>query len=289
MKKWIEIAGTCSRKRYEYLSDFLNKSGVENSVDFVECGMDEFPLLLKHAMDQYDFIRVGSPFGERVPHLIDQLPVTTYFQKSADSLFNEGGRWWARSMLTEGLIREVALVEKLDISESAFIIGAGASCRGVIAALMKIGFHKFNFTEKFEERGRLLLKELKETYFGVDFRFTPQSAITLLPGIHSIVVNTTPLVPSNDLLDELYYCNFLRPNGVVIDLTLVPPETPLLKAVKQVEGRIVFGFEVAALIDMYWSVQAFRQTFDQLAYSKGLFQICQSTTFDFSEFDIPDF
>jgi shikimate 5-dehydrogenase len=183
----------------------------------------------------------------------------------------------------------MALIKNLDISESALIVGAGASCRAVVASLLKIGFKKFNITEKFEERGRLLIQDLKQTYFAVDFRFTTQSAITQLPGVHSVVINTTPLTPSNDLLNELYYFNFLKPEGAVIDLTLVPYETPLLKAAKQVGARVVHGCEVATLVDIYWIKNSLGIAVPLDEYLSGLKDVCKSTPFDFSEFEIPDF
>lgn len=289
MIKWAEIAGQNSKLRFDFLSKYLNESGVKNQVDYIECTVDEFPTKIKEVMKTYDHIRVGSPFGEKVPLEVEQIPMVTLTQKSADCLIKEEGRWWARSMLTEGLAREVAVVKRLDISETAFIIGTGSSCRAVIAALLKMGFKKFNMTERSEERGRQILKDLQVTYFGVDFRFTPQSAVTMLPGTHSIVVNTTPLVSSNDLLNELYYCNFLKPNGVVIDLTLVPVETPLLKAVKQVEGRIIHGYEVASLVDLHWVKSSMKHVMDTDKFTAGLKALCESTPFDLSGFDIPEF
>ncbi len=287
--KWAEIASQGSRLRFDYLSKFLTDAGIPNKLDYIECSAEDFPKKIREVMATYDHIRVGSPFGEKVPLEVDQLPMVTLTQKAADCLIKEEGRWWARSMLTEGLAREVAVVKRLDIAETAFIIGTGASCRAVIAALLKMGFKKFNMTERIEERGRKILKDLQSTYFGVDFRFTPQAAVTMLPGTHSIVVNTTPFVASNDLLNELYYCNFLKPNGVVIDLTLVPTETPLLKAVKQVEGRIIHGYEVASLVDLHWVKTSMKHSLDIDKYTEGFKALCDSTAFDLTGFEIPEF
>ncbi len=290
MIKWAEISNGINPKlRFEYLSKFMNDAGIQNQLDFIVCTEDEFPKKIQEVMKTYDHIRIGTPFGEKVQLEVQQLPMMTLMQKSADCLIKEENRWWARSMLSEGLAREVALIKRLDISESAFVIGAGSSCRAVIAALLKMGFKKFNVTETLEERGRQILKDLQSTYFGVDFRFTPQSSVTMLPGTHSIVVNTTPLIPANQLLNQLYYCNFLKPGGVVIDLTLLPVDTPLLKAVKQVEGRIIHGYEVASLVDLYWVKVSMNQILDVDKYTTGFKSVCESAPFDLSGFDIPEF
>lgn len=289
MIKWVEIAGQNSKLRYDFLSRFLNEKGYKNQLDYVTADLDSFPEKLQELMQNYDHIRVGSPFGEKVYEQVPKIPVTTMIQKSADSMVKQGNEWWARSMLTEGLTREMALLKKVDISETAFIIGAGASCRAIVAALLKAGFKKFNIADKFEERGRLLVKDLQSTYFGVDFRFTPAGSVTLLPGIHSLVVNSSPFVVSNDILSELYYCNFLKPNGVVIDLTIVPVETPLLKSVQQVEGRVVPGYKVASLVDVYWVRISMGIQLNEEEYTESFHQYCLSQPFDFTGFDIPEF
>jgi shikimate 5-dehydrogenase len=275
--------------RFEFLRDFLKEKGHSIQFDFVTAENEDLGEVIQRLMKEYNHIRVSTPFGEKIHAFVKAVPMATMIQKSSDCLVYDQGQWWARSMLAEGLIREMAMLKNLDISDSALIVGAGASCRAVIAALLKIGYKKFNITEKFEERGRLLIKELKETYFGVDFRFTPQSSITQLPGIHSVVVNTTPLTASNDLLNELYYCNFLRPEAAVIDLTLVPLETPLLKAAKQVGARIVHGCQVATLVDTYWIKSSMKIDVNAEEYQVKLTSLCEKAEFDFSEFEIPDF
>lgn len=292
MIRWAEITGTPSKVRFDYLSQFLKSLGHENEVNYVVATDETFPDEIRQAMQKFEHIRITSPFGERVTQEIqdmEAIPAATMIQKSSDCLIFEDEHWWARSMLAEGLIREVALMKKMDISETAFIVGAGSSCRAVVSALMKAGFQKFNITERFEERGQLLIKDLKATYFGADFRFTPQSSITQLPGIHSILVNTTPLVQSNDLLNELYYCNFLKPDAVVIDLTIMPYDTPLIKAAQQVGARTVHGCDVATLVDTYWLKSSMKIEVDSEKYLEGLKKVCSETPFDFSGFEIPEF
>lgn len=287
--KCVEVGSGASKFRYEFLARFLAAKGHQVQFDFVQCSPENFPAEIQRLMKDYQHIRIATPFGEKVHEYVSAVPMATLTQKSSDSLIFDQGQWWARSMLSEGLVREIVLMKNLDISESALIVGAGASCRAVVSAMLKIGFKKFNITEKFEERGRLLIKDLRQTYFGVDFRFTPQTSITQLPGIHSVLVNTTPLVPANDLLNELYYCNFLKSDGVVIDLTLVPFETPLVKAAVQVGARVIHGCQVAALVDAYWIKSSMHIVIDPEEYGAGLKSACQAEPFDFTEFEIPDF
>jgi shikimate 5-dehydrogenase len=287
--KCLEIGGSSQRLRFDFLASYLKGLGHSVEFDYIETTQDAFPEKIEQAMLQYQHIRVSSPFGEKVHEFVNAVPMDTMTQRSSDCLIFDQGEWWARSMLSEGLVRELASMKKLDISETAMIVGAGASCRAVIAALLKVGFKKFNITEKFEERGRLLMKDLKETYFGVDFRFTPQSSITQLPGVHSVVINTTPFTPNNDLLHELYYCNFLKPEGIVIDLTMIPFETPLIKAALQVGARVVHGCEVSTLVDAYWVKSSMKISLNHHDYEAKLKAACVQAPFDLSGFDIPEF
>lgn len=287
--KCVEIGGSAQRLRFDFLASYLSGLGHTVKFDYIESSQDEFPRKIEQAMREYQHIRVSSPFGEKVHEFVNAVPMDTMTQKSSDCLIFDQGKWWARSMLSEGLVRELASMKRLDISETAMIVGAGASCRAVIAALLKVGFKKFNITEKFEERGRLLIKDLKDAYFGVDFRFTPQVSITQLPGVHSVVVNTTPFTPNNDLLNELYYCNFLKPDGIVIDLTMIPYETPLIKAALQVGAGVVHGCEVSTLVDAYWIKSSLRISVNPQDYEAKLKEACVQAPFDLSGFEIPEF
>lgn len=258
--RWVEIADPGSKERFQILSEVLKKKGIENEFVSISPAVDAFENQLQQAQKEYQQIRIGTPFMDMVS--TETSPMLTFTVKSVDCLHNDGKNWWPRSTLMEAVVREAYFLKTLGLSKPALVVGSGAAARAVVAALIKIGFTKVNITEKFDESGLQFIKYLEKSFFNVEFSFTSQSAITTLPGIHSLVVNTTPFIESNDLLEELYYFNFLSQGGVVIDLVDRPIMTPLLKSAAELGAKIVSGYEIQALSDIVWASWCFNVSID---------------------------
>ncbi|MEQ1879281.1 MAG: hypothetical protein ABL958_21780, partial [Bdellovibrionia bacterium] len=104
------------------------------------------------------------------------------------------------------------------------------------------------------------------------------------PGMHSLVVNTTPLVENNEIVRELQFYNFMKEGGAVIDMIMVPPVTPLLEEAEQIGAKIVRGFEIAAEVDAVWVKKAFGISIDLNAYSTALGQKMAEVPIDLTPF-----
>lgn len=284
--KWVEIAGSPSREYYEELSRSLKEVGLENQVDFIESGMMDFPEALKKAMEEYDAIRIGSPFKSAGVAQFKNLSALLRQLNSADCLVKIKGVWWPRPAGYHSFQRILSRVgSSLDLKSSVLIVGAGAGARFAIAALIKIGFKHFNLTNKFDEQALELIKELRQIYFDVEFDFIPQGRLVLLPGANGVVINTTPLTPTNDLLNELYYFNFLKSSGIAIDFTVVPYDTPFIKEAEAIGINTVRGYEVAAEADCVWVGWVFGRELDVEAYRERLKEKVMSIDFDYSPYE----
>ncbi len=273
MMKWAEISANPSEKRYTHLSEFLKKKGVENEVEFIESLPGDFENHLKKACNKFDVLRIGSPFLNVLPGCFDQLPLQVRTLGAGDSLIKSNEDWWIRATLYRAIIKLAKRLDKIDLLQPVLIVGSGGSARLIIGALIRIGFNRFNITDQFTERGQEIVNDLQKRFFNIEFKFTPHSGLTMLPGIHSCMVNTTPLVPSNEILGDLYYFNFLKAGGVVIDLNLSPVETPLLKEASGVGALTISGVEMAALSDMEFVSLIAPKAVDLEEYKSGLIQV----------------
>lgn len=219
----------------------------------VECLPEDFPEVLAKAQSEFEQLRIDSPLRELVVRKFKLQSKMISDLGAADSLLQRNRKWWPDAGLYHAFTQLFSRFgSALELSADMLVVGAGASARLAVAAGLRAGFSKINLTSKFDDQGIHLLSELKKSFFGVTFEFVPQDRLVLLPGSNSLLVNTTPLTPDNDLLEELYYLNFLKPDGMIWDLVIEPQTTPLIREGEQISIRCVRGIEIAALTDSKW-------------------------------------
>ncbi|MDC0980186.1 hypothetical protein OAQ84_00475 [Bdellovibrionales bacterium] len=275
MVKWVEVASSCSRQRFELLSRLLKEEcGLENSVEFLEGTKDEFDELITKATSNYDFIRIGTGYGESVVHHFPFSSEKINILKSADLLIPISGRWWSRSATFHGLQKCLSSVGgQLDTDQNVLIAGAGAISRAIIATFVKMGFKKFNITNYQEEPVHALIEDIHRHYFGINCQFVPVDDLILLSGNHNAVANTTPYSEDNELLSQLYYFNYLSSGGITIDFVLGTRDTPFIQEARAIGATVVEGYEIASWADAVWAKWCFNIELDRDLYNEELKKI----------------
>jgi shikimate 5-dehydrogenase len=194
-----------------------------------------------------DACRISDEVSTEVEAHLSRTTQKATFAGACPFLVRDGKEWWPRPLLEEALIHCVTEnFGQLDLDSFALVAGAGGGAKLAIASIAMLGYSTINISDKSEENAIRLVEEMKKKFFQINFQAVPFQSITTLPGVHSLVVNTTPLSLENDLLDELYFFNFLKSGGAVIDLTLIPSETPLIIEAKQWGARHLSGDYVSA-------------------------------------------
>ena len=270
--RWVEIARNCSKLRFNLLSDYLNDKGFKNEFTQLEISPVEFEDKLKEALAEYDAIRLGSPFGIQSLDYFEYQPAEVAYLRAADSIVKRDGRWELMASALKGFekfIRDNGT--GIDLDYSVLIVGSGAAARFAIHALLKIGIKHINLSNQFSEQAKELIAELNQKYFGVDFEYIPDDQLVLLPGTNTVLVNTTPLVDSNHILKELYYFNFLRTDGLVIDYTFLPLNTPLIQGAVQIGINAIHGYEICAWSDLQWAKNFTDVDLDYIEYRQKIF------------------
>lgn len=273
MFKWVEIATENNQARYELLSEFLKDNNFPNSVEFIQTKVEDLSQILNEVLLKFDGVRIGRGLGEVVIPLFVRHDAMSDRIRAADSAVKTNNTWWLRANAVDGFSRVLRHYgEKFDFLSPVLVVGAGAAARVAITALFIAGFKNFSVSSHDSEKVMAMITELKKSLFGINFKIVLKDELILLPGSHGILVNTTPLTKDNPMLDELYYFNFFSSNGLAIDFSVTPVDTPLLIAALDVGVPVIYGYQISAATDIIWCEQITGQKFEDSVYEKNLGQ-----------------
>jgi hypothetical protein len=274
MTKWGLISKYDFIPRFEYLSEFLSSQlSFPNEFQVLDCDPQEFSEKLVEWQSEFAQLRVGPPFGAILAADLDRSNALTLSLKTADCSHQIDNRWWPRSLLEEGLLRAIIRSKlEINIHSKAMIIGTGTSAKAAILPLIKLGFNKFSFTETDTDTGYAFVQNMRQRIFNVEFDFIERRDISLLPGSYSMVVNTTPDMKENVLLDDLSFFNYLKAGGVAIDLSVHKKETKFVSNALLASAQVLPGTMVASEVDAYWAHMCFDLELDLEAYEQGLLE-----------------
>jgi shikimate dehydrogenase len=268
--KWAELAGHSSKAHCATLSEHVKAAGFANEVTFIEGPADQLSHLLPDILKNHSVVRVESPFAEIILSHFKSQPALIRSIGAADTLVKVGDNWDLRSATYWGLEKALGeLKQGLDRDSSALIVGAGAAARVAAAVIIKLGFRNVRFTNRQAERAQKIIDYFKKIYFDVELEYIPPEKLVLLTGTHGVLINTTPFTPDNALLNELYYFNFLKAPGLVVDLATAA-ETPLMKEAREIGVPVLGGARVAAWSDVYFANWCFGVELKYEEYFKSL-------------------
>ena len=270
-RKWVEISDACESHRFGSLSLSLTEAGVANEHTLIECAPDKLEGKLQEALLEFDNVRIGGVLREEIPKIYPRMPSTLLSLRSADAMVREGGEWWPRNFLIEGMNKLIVSdLKDLDLGGAIFVLGATPEARAAIAAFARFGFSRFTLSDPDIQRGQKFVDELRTLYFKVQFQFAPRHMITQLPSIHSAAINTLKLGRDDGALSELFYFNFLKPGGAWLDLPLVLRNTGLDAEALAVGAQVIGGARLASVVDGLWAKTAFGVELDLGAYEARL-------------------
>jgi shikimate 5-dehydrogenase len=246
--KLVELTKQNWPVRWQALTEFCKiELGLELTAEIRQCTDENFKNQLKDVLSsQTDICVIDEDYSVEVLCHISQVTAESIQLGAVDILIRDETGWWPRPCLEAAMIKTISQkVGLISFDSHALIGGVNGFAKMAVGALAKMGFLNINIVEKSEELGAALIKEVKKKYFQVNFSFIGFDEVTKLPGIHLLLMNTIPLTFENEILDELYFFNFLDRKGVVMDLTMPPANTPLVLEAEQWGARRLSG-------DYFW-------------------------------------
>jgi shikimate 5-dehydrogenase len=280
--KWMVLGGKDQELRFQAFSEFLTNEGIKNHLEFQNPETNDFLMVLERLIKTVDQIRLGSPYSDRAQDFQNRATDLVNLLGSADAIVKKpDGAWWPENILYDAFLDEfIKTIRRTERGNHALVVGSGAASKVMVAALVKIGFSRFIMTDRFEDKARATIDQLKKKFFGITFEFVPPTSLMLLPGSSSILVNGTPLVVDNNVLKDLYYFNFLKMPATIIDLNLIPPEPPIIEEGRRIGAQVLAGYQVAARVDVLWAKRAFNLDVDFEKYKTFLKEKLSKVPFD---------
>jgi shikimate 5-dehydrogenase len=253
MLKIVELTTKSEKARFDFLSSFLKSQGVDNQWESIPVTHETVVDILKDSMTKFDQIIIDMEFGEEIRRNLIDLSTKHYFSPASDCLFYDKHHWLPRSYLEETFIETLNKnSEPFDIQANALIIGCGPLARVAITSFQKVGYTKFSVCDKNKEAAEAFFKDFSKRNFNLEFKYVSQDELAYLPGASSLMVNTLSAEDSSDLLNDLFYFNYLNKYAVVLDLNMYPLESPLLTQARDLGIRYIESYKFYVLRDFAW-------------------------------------
>jgi shikimate dehydrogenase len=232
------------QKFLEFVARILQNNDIETVIETHTLGDMSWPQvqgLLQGSRAAILDLATSEQFIQQIP----TLPAEVRTLLCADSMFYQDGGWWPRLNLKEAVRHLIVTQAKnIDIKESAYIIGEGAMLRTMSALAVSFGYRVVYLVGLLEDDLERQKRELQRSFVGVDFRPLQAHQMTMQTTGASLLINTMPLEDNPALMSDLAYFNFMKNNGLVIDLNVFPLENTILMEATQANLRILTGFEV---------------------------------------------
>jgi shikimate dehydrogenase len=238
------------QKFLDFLVPILKNNEVEATVENLSIEGTTWPELQKKLINAKGaLLDIGT--SRQIVHQIPTLPSEVRTLHCADSMFFTENKWWPRINLKEAI--RALIVKKarsVDIKESAYIIGEGAVLRMLASLAAEFGFSKIYLVGLSEEDILRQMEDLKRSYIGVDWRLLEAHQLTMQTSGATLLINSLSMAENQVVMSDLAYFNFMKNQGVVVDLNVLPIENALLEEAERANLRTLSGFEVRTQQDL---------------------------------------
>lgn len=197
-------------------------------------------------------VKVAPVLSKDIVPQLKILPTQVRALQCVDSFFSEDGSWYPRLVLQEAL-RNVLIKEArdLDIRVPAFVVGHNEEARVASAVLAEMGISEIYLVGEIASL-RQQQDILSRSQLGIRFHILPPQDLTLQAVSSGIVINTVDLSQDRELLVDLSYFNFMKADGYVLDLNLLPLENLLLEEAQKAELRVLSPVLIAEEVTRLW-------------------------------------
>jgi hypothetical protein len=202
-------------------------------------------LFFRRHTEGFDVAFMDPLTGEKVVRDAAELISEVKDLGWADVLLHERAHLWPRLLQREALrLSIIRAAPDLDSHSVGYVTGKGPAARMVAAVLIQLGFENLAILSDDPARVAEELQGLKRKYFGIQIKFLSEPEMTLQPNNGSIIVNTLSHDVKSDILDDLPYLNYIKKEGLVVDLPLEKGPNQLIDEAKHVEMRVLNGITV---------------------------------------------
>jgi len=170
-----------------------------------------------------------------------------------DSVIRQNGAMWIRCYFREALHQLILeKASKLDTHAIAYVTGSDPLARLSAVVAIQMGFQKIVLISENHEEADQIIQQLQKLFFSLDFTLLRETELTLQPNNGSLLLNTLQAESGGVVFEDLTYLNFLKKDGLVVDLPILHHANPLLEEAKHVGILQLSGDEIWGLRDFFF-------------------------------------
>jgi shikimate dehydrogenase len=200
---------------------------------------------------------VSMPFKRDVIQLVDEVEDSARVIDAVNTIVNDDGHLVASNtdyLAVQRLIGQHGLVA----SQSVVIHGSGGMAAAVGAAFRDKGFRSGTVVARNAETGKSLARRL-------DYDFAPEVGSRTA----DVIVNVTPIGMAGGPEEQqsAFDASTIAEADTVFDVVALPSETPLIRAARAADVKVITGGEVIALqaAEQFERYTGIRPTAEQVA------------------------
>jgi shikimate 5-dehydrogenase len=248
-----EFTAQVDEKRKQFWLETLSLKQKLQWVDFTSEQLADPVALLKTNL--VEGVIVPTQISEQLIAASTKIPTEVREAGLVDAVVRLQSILWIRSYLRSALHQLIiSHAPKLDTHSIVYVTGSDAQARMAAVVAIRMGFQKIVLISENFEEAQKIVGELAKNFFSLDLRVLRETELTLQPNNGSLLLNTLGSDTGGIVFEDLTYLNFLRKDGLVVDLPLGPTpqaaaQNPLLEEATHVGIRRLSGAEIWGLRD----------------------------------------
>lgn len=197
-----------------------------------------------------DGLLLSPLFTENILSSEMKVPAEVIESGFVDSTVRSQGKLWVRCFLKEA-IRQSILHKSpsLDTHAIAYVTGSDEMTRLAIVVAAHIGFRRIVVVTQTPEKATARVQQLQRLFFDLEIKVIKDFELTLQPNNGSLLINTYTPEDGEVVFADLTYLNFLKPDGLVVDLPFSPLSNDLLTEAEHVKVSSLTGVEIWSFRD----------------------------------------
>ena len=232
-------------KHLKVFFDEINKPIDFEKVELVADKNEDYHLDTK--LKGFDAVHVDFTSSELImqswpssPTLIRQLRCFDYFISDQQQI-------WPRLFLYDTLRKLIVDRSKEhDIREAAYVVCDNLIGRVLVTLMIHLGHKKVFLVSEDEKFIAEEVEKLRRVNLGVEIVGLSTQHLTIQTTRASILINTLQLEKNSQILNDLAYFNFMKKEGLVLDLNLDQSQNLILDEAQKADLKIIDSAIVAA-------------------------------------------
>lgn len=216
--------------------------------EWTEAELEDPSFLLNHSKIQGALLT--SRYSDPLFKLAARKPTEVVETGHADSVIYQQGSVWLRCFLRIALRQLIMEASpSLNTHATCYITGTGSLTRMCAVVAIQMGFRHLAFVASEHHEAAAEIRGLQRLFFDLEFKLLRENELTLQPNNGSLLINTLPAETGGVIFEDLTYLNFLKKEGLVVDLPLSFVSNPLLEEAAQAELVFLESFKIWGVRD----------------------------------------